>query len=245
MLHRDPRWSPLLASALSGENDTGAPVRIDFRDLPVAVPTVWERGADGDSPAVWVNSVLIGERPELLATAIAEGLMLESDVHCTAHSIVAAALASVLWADFIAFDGSLPNAGTWGTITRNRDLLALLNSQPFDPGDPDSTTFGLRLASGPEGNVLPGLPVRAGSFVDYVLESPRVASNDAETSPSPPALTAILLQGGLETGADALTMQIDDDLLSMIDRAFARLITDEEAIEAARALGLTIASANA
>lgn len=101
--------------------------------------------------------MLIGERPELLATAIAEGVLLESAVLCTAQTITAAAIASVLWADLIATDPSLVESKTWGTITRNRDLLALLDSQPFDAGNPSAASIGLRLGTG-GGDVLPGLP---------------------------------------------------------------------------------------
>ncbi len=245
MLHRDSRWISLLASALDGANEAGAPVRIAFRDLPTAVPAVWENTGWGESPAVWINSMMIGERPELLATAIAEGLLLESADRCVDQAIIAAALSSLFWADLVTADPSLTTGSTWGTITRNRDLLALLNSQPFDPGNPDSTTFGLRLAAGSSGDVLPRLPVSAGSFVDYVLDSPRIPDEAlAQSGPAPAALTAVLQRSGLAPTAQTEPLRIDDDLLAIVDLGFDQLLSMQAGIDAALALGLTIASEN-
>jgi hypothetical protein len=246
MLHRNPRWGSLLASALGGANDAGAPVRIAFRDLPSAVPAVWESVGWGESPSIWINSMLIGERPELLATAIAEGLLLESAERCAEQVIVAAALSSVLWADFVTADPSLTAGGTWGTITRNRDLLALLNSQPFDPGNPNSTAFGLRLASGSGGDVFPGLPVSAGSFVDYVLESPRAPNTGpAQINLAPAALTELLRLSSVQGITQGDRLQVDDALLARIDLAFTQLLPQQAGIDSALALGLTISTENA
>jgi hypothetical protein len=246
MLQRDPRWTSLLASALAGENDAGAPVRIAFRDLPDAVPAIWEGAALGESPVVWINSMLIGERPELLATAIAEGLLLESLDRCAHQAIIAAAVSSVLWAEFVTADPSLSTAATWGTIMRNRDLLALLNSQPFDPGNPDATAFGLRLAAGSGGDVLPGLLASAGSFVDYVLASPRVSSlGTVESTASPAALTVLLQRSALLSDLEASPAQIDGGLLAGVDQGFFNLLPAAAGIDAALALGLTIAGENA
>lgn len=243
MLHRDPRWISLLESAIAGANNAGAPVRIAFRDLPTAVPAVWENIGWGESPVVWINSLLIGERPELLATAIAEGLLLESAERCANQAILAAALSSLLWADLVAVDPWLTDGSTWGTITRNRDLLALLNSQPFDPGNPDSATFGLRLAAGSSGDILPRLLVSAGSFVDYVLGSPRVADETlTQTGSSPEALTGLLQRSGFATGDQPVPVRIDDDLLAGVDLRFSQLLPTQAGIDAALALGLTIAS---
>ncbi|MEZ4533140.1 MAG: hypothetical protein R2855_19255 [Thermomicrobiales bacterium] len=245
MLARSPGWRPLLDSALVGANGGGAPVRIAYRALPHAVPAVWESAGWGESPVVWINSMLDGERPELLATAIAEGLLLESSETCAAQAVIAAALSSVLWADLVASDPTLAESATWGTITRNRDLLALLNSQPFDPGVPQSSEFGLRLAAGSGSDVFPGLPVSANSFVDYVSNSPRVsASTSTETSPSPAALTALLQRSGLDSPSPASAIQIDDDLLASLDLGFAHVLPVEDGVDAAAALGLTISSAS-
>lgn len=246
MLFRDPRWVSLLDSALRGTNDAGLPVRLAFRDLPEAVPARWESTGTDLSPAVWINSMLIGERPELLATAIVEGLLLESQAQCADQAVIAAALSTTLWADFVASDPYLTSGGTWGTITRNRDLLALLNSQPFDPGNPDSSTFGLRLATGSAGDVLPGIPMRPGSFVDYVLASPRGWNLDpASTTWSPAALTELLQRSGLQSPTQSELIQIDSELLASIDRNFAQFLPAAAGTAAAGALGLTISSGNA
>ncbi len=123
----DERWASILLSIIDGDNESARPVHIAFRDLPNAVPEVWESSGWQGGPVIWVNAMRAGERPELLATAIAEGALLESADSCTAQTIIAAALSSVLWSELIALDPSLVESATWGTITRNRDLLALLD----------------------------------------------------------------------------------------------------------------------
>jgi hypothetical protein len=241
MLHCSERWSSLLASIVDGSNEHGTPVHVEYRDLPNAVPAVWEsQGWRGD-PAIWVNSMLIGERPELLATAIAEGALLESAGENSAQSVIAAALSTVLWSEFITADSTLVGSGTWGTITRNRDLLALLDSQPFDPGNPTAADIGLRLATG-ESDVLPGLPMNPGSFVDYVLNSPRVAAADsAGVGKAPTALAALLQRAGIDQDTDTATV-VDQNLLAHVDLGFGKLLPADSAIACATILGLTTAS---
>ena len=244
MLHRDPRWDSLLASALDGANEAGSAVRIAFRDLPIAVPAIWEAAEPDGAPAVWINSMLRGERPELLATAIAEGLLLESADECAAHAVIAAALSSILWTDFVVADRSLTAGSTWGTITRNRDLLALLNSQPFDPGTPDGTSFGLRLATGPDGDVLPGLTIRRCLIRRLHLvfasgiHNDNVASRALRHPRSPSSCSAAdLTEPTLVT-----TIQIDDDLLASVDLGFAQLLPAQTGVDAAAAFGLRLSS---
>jgi hypothetical protein len=238
LLHGSDRWDPILASVLEGVNDSGIPVHIAFRDLPNAAPAVWDGQGWNGGPAIWIDSMLVGERPELLATAIVEGALLESADRSPAQTIVAAALSTVLWAELIPADPTLTSSATWGVITRNRDLLALLNAQPFDPGTPAGTAVGLRLAAG-DGDVLPGLPMNPGSFVDYVLASPRAVASDPPASGSAPAaLTELLRRSGIEHGGSQ-PARIDDDLLAQIDIDFARLLPDDAAVDAANALGLT------
>jgi hypothetical protein len=160
-------------------------------------------------------------------------------MQCNAQTIIAAALSTVLWADFVTTDATLISSPTWGTITRNRDLLALLNAQPFDPGTPRATTIGLRLAAG-NAEVLPGLPMDPGSFVDYVLSSPRaVAIDRPDSSSAPAALTELLRRSGIEPGT-APPARIDDDLLAQVDLDFSRLLPNQEAVDTAHALGLTV-----
>lgn len=241
ILRRDERWSPLLASIIDGANETGVPVHVAFRNLPAAVPAVWEdRGWKG-APVIWVDSMLIGERPELLATAIAEGVLLESAVLCTAQTITAAAIASVLWADLIATDPSLVDSKTWGTITRNRDLLALLDSQPFDAGNPSAASIGLRLGTG-GGDVLPGLPMNPSSFVAYINQSPRLTASHLPAGGSAPmVLTEFLHRVDIAQG-NGRSDRIDDELLSSIDLEFEQLMPAPAALAAAAVLGLTTSS---
>ena len=239
MLRRDQRWDSILASILSGANSTGMPVHVAYRNLSNAVPAEWDDRGGKNAPAIWIHSLLIGERPELLASAIVEGALLESSRRCVSQAIAAAALSSVLWANFITDDRSLVDAHTWGTITRNRDLLALLNSQPFDPGAPAATSVGLRLGV-TGGDVLPGLTMNAASFVDYVRASPRLATPAPPDSEQAPAsLSEFLRHTGVVRSSD-LPEQIDDDLLAQIDLQFDRILPAGEAVDAATMLGLTI-----
>ncbi len=238
ILRRDERWSPLLASIIGGANGAGSSVHIAFRNLPDAVPAVWEDGGWNGLPVIWVDSMLIGERPELLATAIAEGALLESGALCSAQTIAAAAIASVLWADLITTDPGLTDSKTWGTITRNRDLLALLDSQPFDPGDPTAATIGLRLGTG-NSEVLPGLPTGSSSFVTYIHDSPRLAASHLPVSGIAPAvLTEFLQRADIVQGSNR-SDRIDDEMLFSIDLEFGQLLPGSAALAAAAALGLT------
>jgi hypothetical protein len=239
LLRRDDRWASIVASVIEGTNETGLPVHIAFRDLPNAVPAVWDSQGWKGAPVIWIDSMLPGERPELLATAIAEGALLESTKQSNAQTIIAAALSTVLWADFITTDASLVSAPSWGTITRNRDLLALLNAQPFDPGTPLATDIGLRLAAG-NGEVLPGLPMDPGSFVEYILHSPRsVILDPPDSNSAPPALTELLRRAGIAPGS-APSARVDDDLLAQIDLDFSSLLPNQQAVDTAIALGLTV-----
>lgn len=245
ILRRNERWASMLESAIDGANEAGAPVRIEFRELPDAVPAQWEGNGWGGAPVVWVNAMLNGERPELLATAIAEGLLLESSNQSTAQAVIAAALSTVLWADLLTADPTLSDTGTWGTIGRNRDLLALLNSQPFDPGNPDAAAIGLRLSTGDNGDVLPGLLRDTSSFLDYVHTSPRISTPNSPSSPAaPPALTEFLRRAGIEHATPSQSVQIDDALLDQVDLQFANIFPASVAAKAASALGLTLSSSN-
>jgi hypothetical protein len=244
-LHREDRWSSLLASAISGANEAGTPVHIDFSELPSAVPAVWASQGWNGGPAVWVNAMLQGERPELLATAIAEGLLLESATQSAKQAVVAAALSTIIWCKLVAADPTLKDSATWGTISRNRDLLALLNTQPFEPGNPTGLATGLRLSTGDGGDVLPGLLRDSGSFYDYVLNSPRASTpNLSQSGASPPALTEFLRRAGIDRSASMQSVQIDDSLLQRIDAQFSSILPAIDAVDAAIVLGLTLSSAN-
>ncbi len=236
ILRQDARWRAVLDAVIEGANASGRPVHIAFRDLPHAVPAEWDSQGWNGAPVIWIHSMLLGEQPELLATAILEGALLESPDPSTAQMIVAAALSSVLWADLIRADPTLVQAGTWGTIVRNRDLLALLGSQPFDPGSPASTSIGLRLGAG-DGDALPGIPMNVASFVGYIDASPRSAADRPASGPAPAALTEILQYVELVPPANQ-PARIDDALLGQIDLGFDRLLPPTRALDSARALQL-------
>jgi hypothetical protein len=79
-----------------------------------------------------------------------------------------------------------------------------------------------------------------GSFVDYVLSSPRaVAIDRPDSSSAPAALTELLRRSGIEPGT-APPARIDDDLLAQVDLDFSRLLPNQEAVDTAHALGLTV-----
>lgn len=82
----------------------------------------------------------------------------------------------------------------------------------------------------------------AGSFVDYILESPRLAAaNPSKSGSAPRVLTELLRRAGLREGISSNAV-IDDDMLSSIDRGFANLLPATAAVDAAIALDLTLAS---
>lgn len=241
VLRRDQRWESILASILDGANATGTPVHIAFRNLYNAIPADWDGQGWKGSPVIWVDSMLIGERPELLATAIVEGALLESSIRSAPQTITAAAIASVLWADLITENPTLIESNTWGTIVRNRDLLALLNAQPFDPGTPEALSIGLRLGVSGD-DVLPGLPMNPSSFVDYIRQSPRLALTSPPDDGQTPIVLALLLQRVEILQPSNAPTHIDDELLAQIDLHFDRLLPAATAIDAATRLDLTIGS---
>lgn len=241
ILRRDERWNSIVTSILDGANGAGMPVHVAFRELPDAVPAVWDNQGWQGAPVIWIHSMLIGESPALLATAITEGALLESSNRSAAQTIIAAAISSVLWADLVNADPGLIHSSTWGTIVRNRDLLALLNSQPFDPGTPAGNDIGLRLGTG-NSDILPGLLMNPASFVAYVRESPRFARSDLPASSVAPAvLTELLHHEQIVTTSDQ-PMKTDDKLLARIDLAFAQLLPIDTAIATAGRFDLTIAT---
>lgn len=246
ILAADEQWATVLDETTGVAGDGVSPVHIAFGELPNAVPASWDGQGWGGSPVVWINGMLSGDRPELLATAIAEGLLLESGERCIAQIVIAAALSTSIWAELVANDPDLASAGTWGTISRNRDLLALLNSQPFDPGSPAAAGVGLRLATGSQTDVLPGLLRDAGSFYDYVVRSPRVVSATELTAvDAPPTLTALLSREGIGQDAPNQPARVDEALVTLVDQQFASILPETVAIDAATALQLTLSSSQA
>lgn len=243
MLERDGRLRPVLDAALGSSTGAVAPIRIEFRELGSAIPSTWDHAGWNGEPTVWVNALLRGERPELLATAILEALMLASAEPCASSRIVAAAWGATLWADFVAADPWLAESATWGTITRNIDLLAVLNSQPFDPGIPAATSIGLRLPAGNDDDVLPGLRRDVASFADLVRTSPRnPALQTASTCAISSEAADTLIRSGVVTARTDSQLRMDDDLLAMIDQRFDLILPAEQAIAAAVALDLRFSS---
>ncbi len=80
----------------------------------------------------------------------------------------------------------------------------------------------------------PGFPFGAGSFVDSVLNSPRVVGMEVvQATSAPAALEELMQRSGLQVQTATEPVQIDDDLLASIDLAFDRLLPAEAGVDAA------------
>lgn len=181
----DP-WADI-ADALLRARPGDVPWQVSFVPMPSAVNATFERTADKTS-SVLINEFLIGESLETTAAAIIEGILLESDRPSPNGAVVAALMSTVAYAQFVENVPSITRVATWGTINRNIDLLALLNSTQWSAADGivPPGALGFLAPSGDTMDVLPGLLIDATSFQHRVFDSARVdgAANVTFSSPS-------------------------------------------------------------
>ena len=162
-------WQDLARSLLE---DNG--VDIDMATLSIAVPAIQQSGADGSQDIV-VNERLAQESLPVLAAALVEASLLESQRLSASDVSSAVSMATLAYADLILLDPDSASSRTWGSISRNLDLLALLNSATFLPGQ--ATVSGAKpgLAGSTSGSfdVLPGLIQDSRSFLEFTLSGSR------------------------------------------------------------------------
>ncbi len=176
-------------------------------------------------PVIWIDSMLLGERPELLATAIAEGALLESAKQSTAQTIIAAALSTVLWVGFHCRRSDAHRRPAPGGRSRAIAICSRCSMRNRSiPAHPHATEIGLRLAAG-KWRRPPGSTNGSG-FLRRLHSRVRpdpCADDPPNSGSAPAALTELLRRSGIDQGTTA-SARIDDDLLAQIDLDFARLL---------------------
>jgi hypothetical protein len=241
-------WTLALGVIFDGNNPDGEPLHVLFAGLRNSAPAARQSDTDrdGTQPAILINSLLLGESPALLASAIVEGTLLHDDT-LTNHEAVAAALMGTLaYGEVVQVDPSVAKAKTWGVMVRNRDLLALLNSTSW-PGDVDSPenadSIGFLSASNQADDILPGLYADADSFADYVETSPQAARFDRHSDlEAPPVFAEYLAFAGIEpTSRFRGKILLSDQTMSDVDAALGGLISPEDALTLAKTLKLGVA----
>ena len=149
-------------------------IQIGMESLRLTVPAIQRTGPDG-SRQIFINDRLSQESLPVLAAALVEGSLLDSASLSEFDVSSAAAFSTLAYGDLILIDPATASSRTWGSISRNRDLLALLNSAAFLPGyaSPPGSSPGLAGTSNVLFDVLPGVAIDARSFEDYVLTGTR------------------------------------------------------------------------
>ncbi len=238
----DP-WADI-ANALLRARPGDVPWNVSFAPLPHAVNATFERDT-GDVPTVLINEYLIGESLETTACAIIEGILLESDRPSPNGAVVAALMSTIAYAQFVENDPTIAGDATWGTINRNIDLLALLNSTQWSAaeGSIPAGALGFLASAGGSRDVLPGLIVDAHSFQHRVFDSARVDSAANVTVSSPSELLIGLAEvTGVTLPLGPTGPIIDQTALLQIDSRVGSLIPAETIATILAALMLGVAA---
>jgi hypothetical protein len=236
----DP-WAPLVESVIAQESDA-VTWRIEFAPLPLPINAMFAPSLTGN-PGVRINDYLIGDSLEVTASAIIEGILLESDRRTPNTTTIAALMSTMAYAAMVDDLPSIASKPTWGTISRNIDLLALLNSAPWSSSvesmAPEEIGF---LAAAPGvTDVLPGLVQDAGSFQAYVLNSARADGVDAVTLSIPSKLLLDVAESSgapLPQGAGGAV--IDQVAMLQLDGRVSKLMAPEMTASVLAALGLGV-----
>jgi hypothetical protein len=231
----------LVESVIAQESDA-VTWRIEFAPLPLPINAMFAPSLTGN-PGVRINDYLIGDSLEVTASAIIEGILLESDRRTPNTTTIAALMSTMAYAAMVDDLPSIASKPTWGTISRNIDLLALLNSAPWSSSvesmAPEEIGF---LAAAPGvTDVLPGLVQDAGSFQAYVLNSARADGVDAVTLSIPSKLLLDVAESSgapLPQGAGGAV--IDQVAMLQLDGRVSKLMAPEMTASVLAALGLGV-----
>ncbi len=241
----DP-WQASL-DAVTGNDATALPLAVDFGDfsndrMVALAPSL----VAGVSDQILINSLLIGEPIEVLASYIVEGSILSTG-DGTRGEAVSARLLGTLWYGSVLLDRpGLASLRTWGTIERNRDLLALVNSSESDENNPsNAASFGFLSPANGASDCLPGLYDDAESFSQFVLSE--LGSGYDETGL--PSLRTSIFERYLDfagvpaagNGADGVIFTTEN--LLALDANLGTFLNDDQILEIVTAMGLRTAIA--
>lgn len=242
-------WDLALGAIFDGNNPDGVPLQVKFAALRNSAPAAHRSDTEGDGtpPAILVNSLLAGESPGLLASAIVEGTLLHDDRWASREAIAAALMGTLAYADVVKIDPSTVKPSTWGVLTRNRALLALLNSAAW-PGDgstpANADSIGFLSAPNKAHDILPGLYADATSFADYVESSPQGARFDHTSDlEAPPVFAGYLAYAGIEpTGRFRDAILLSEQTMSDVDAQLGAFLSPDGALRLAKTLNLGVAT---
>jgi hypothetical protein len=236
-------WDVVIDAVLGGANSFQDLVTVQFADLPTDAPAVWSEW--NARPEVLINSLLVGERPEVLAAAIAEAVMLDAE-RPTENQVVASALMGTLaYGSIVLANPEIAGSQTWWTMVRNRDLVALLNSGTWVGSRElsNANTVGFLAAAGPTDDVLPGFIYHAESFDRYASQSSR--GHDASPSRAgraPQAMQEILEATDIPLRIEASGLLLNNATMNALDSGLYRFLDEENVLELATLLNLGIQS---
>jgi hypothetical protein len=251
-------WNVALDAILGELRDEAGPIPVGFADLPFDTPVA--RGSDdGDEIyPILVNEDLAGEPLPVLASYLVEGLLLHERHDfgriTRDQAVLSHLLGTLTYAEFVVEDPELVALGTAGTIGRNRDVFALLNSATWQSPETSDLANADQAVSGPLGflgapagvdDILPGLYADATSFADYVTSQPRASGYSKRTRlAATPIVASFLSYAGvdvadLEGSVDG--MPTFGEAGAAFDARLGAFVSPEEALRLARALDLGLA----
>jgi hypothetical protein len=244
---------PWLASSdafINGDANV-PPLSVSFADFANGQLVALAPGQSNDQgDQVLLNSVLAGEPLEVLASYLIEGSILSSGDGTTGE-VVSARLLGTLWYGRMVLDrpGLVP-LRSWGTIERNRDLLALVNSSAAPENltgasIDNAASFGFMAAANDAPDCLPGIYDDAPSFAEFVLSEVGSGYDDVTVSLQRASISERYLGfAGIPSGADSLDGTVfDAESLAALDASLGTFLTDDEMLAIVSAMGLRIAVA--
>jgi hypothetical protein len=236
-----PPWSETARAFLMGQPQNES-WTFEFASLPLPVPAQHQVDRNGHN-LVQVNELLSGGSLESIAAALLEGILLDQDRHSPNGAVVAALMSTLAYAELIAINPAAVSFPSWGTISRNRDVLALINSSQWSAGSQPtkSDLIGFLAPANGAGDVLPGLVYDASSFQAYVLASPR-ATGTEQMSLAVASELFIRMAGitGIPIAAGPGGTVITGETMSMIDSSLGEFLSSDDVHALAIALFLGI-----
>jgi hypothetical protein len=240
-------WDLALGVIFDASNPDGVPLQVIFGDLRNSAPAARQSDTEGDGTpaAILVNSLLRGESPAMLASAIVEGTLLHDDKWTGREAVAAALMGTLAYGDILQVDPAVAKAKTWGVMNRNRDLLALLNSTAWPGGasaPENADSIGFLGASNEADDILPGLYADASSFADYIETSPQAARFDRYSDlEAPPVFGQYLASAGIEPSSRFRgQILFSEQTMSEVDSALDGFIGPDDALALAKTLKLGV-----
>jgi hypothetical protein len=230
---------------ITGNDPTAPPLSVafaNFSDDRLVALSPSTSPSTGDQ--ILLNSVLIGEPIEVLASYLVEGSILSTGDGTRGEAVSARLLGTLWYGSVLLNRPGLATLQSWGTIERNRDLLALVNSSESADNNPaNAETFGFLASANGASDCLPGLYDDADSFAQFVLSELGTGYDDgAIPSPRTSISERYLDFAGIPAagvGADGAIFSTEN--LLALDANLGTFLTDNQLIGIVTAMGLRTA----